>query len=187
MTTDVLAQAAAIIRPHLTGTFRLDDRAAGRAQELADAGLLAGGTPRIALPPREAVANTLQATMSWAPAEQVAAELDAAGLLAGGSTHLARPTRRSADVKPAELKIGDRLDTAIGRLVVSTEPREEFDADTPHFDRVFVDVEVPEPGRFGDAARMLEVTGASDFSWLGLLPLRYRLAFLPDTDVEVTR
>ncbi len=83
VTANVLARTAAIIRPHLTGTYRLDDRALGRAQELADAGLLAGGSPRITLPPREAVANTLQATMSWAPAERVAAELDAAGLLAG--------------------------------------------------------------------------------------------------------
>ncbi|GGM52295.1 hypothetical protein ACFFX1_55645 [Dactylosporangium sucinum] len=83
MTRDeTVRAAAAIIRPHIDGTFRADERAVGRAEELADAGLLAGGTPRITLPPREAVANTLQATMSWAPAEQIAAELDRAGLLA---------------------------------------------------------------------------------------------------------
>ncbi|MER7280563.1 hypothetical protein ABT369_39600 [Dactylosporangium sp. NPDC000244] len=83
MTRDeAILAAAAIIRPHIDGIFRADDRAIGRAQELADAGLLAGGKPRIALPPHEAVANTLQATMSWGPAERIAAELDAAGLLA---------------------------------------------------------------------------------------------------------
>jgi hypothetical protein len=90
-------------------------------------------------------------------------------------------------VKPSELEPGDRIDTTIGTLVVSTEPWSDFSADTPQFGRVFVDVEVPEPGRFGDAARMLEVTGATDFAWLGLMPLRYRLAFRPDFDVEVTR
>jgi hypothetical protein len=91
-------------------------------------------------------------------------------------------------MKPADLKIGDRLDTAIGTLVVASEPREEFDAGTPRWDRVFVDVEVPEPGRFGDAARMLEATGAAEFSWLGMTPkLRYRLAFRPGSGVEVTR
>lgn len=90
-------------------------------------------------------------------------------------------------MKPADLTIGDRIPTAIGTLVVSTAPWEDFSEDTPQFDRVFVDVEVPEPGRFGDAARMLEVTVASEFSWLGLMPLRYRLAFRPDADVEVER
>lgn len=74
--------AAAIIRPYLDGTYRLHERARGRALELADAGLLTGGAPLIPLQPRDAVANTLQATMSWAPAERVAAELEAAGLLA---------------------------------------------------------------------------------------------------------
>jgi hypothetical protein len=91
-------------------------------------------------------------------------------------------------VKPADLKPGDRLDTAIGALVVKTEPWDETVPDDPQWNRVFVDVEVPGPGRFGDASRMLEVTGAAEFSWLGMTPtLRYRLAFRPDTDVEVTR
>lgn len=90
-------------------------------------------------------------------------------------------------MKPADLKPGDRLDTAIGVLVVSTEPWDDRCKEVPDLDRIFVDVEVPESGKFGDAARMLEVTGAAEFSWLGLMPLRYRLAFRPDSNVEVTR
>jgi hypothetical protein len=90
-------------------------------------------------------------------------------------------------VKPADLKVGDRIETAIGTLVVSAEPWDDVDADTSCWDRVFVDVEVPEPGRFGDAARLPEATGAAEFGWLGLLPLRYRLAFRPDADVKATR
>lgn len=82
---DVLASAAAIIAPHLDGTFRLADRAMGCATDLADCGLLKGGRSRIALPAREAAANTLQARMSWGPAEAVARELDEAGLLSGGA------------------------------------------------------------------------------------------------------
>lgn len=91
-------------------------------------------------------------------------------------------------MKPADLKPGDRLDTTIGVLVVSTEPWADSTPDAPQWDRVFVDVEVPEPGKFGDAAHMLEATGAAEFSWLGMTPkLRYRLAFKPDADVKVTR
>jgi hypothetical protein len=82
----VIACVAEIIAPHLDGTWRLDERALGRAQELADAGLLVGGKSRINLPVNEAVANTLQATMSWGPAETVARELDQAGLLSGGAS-----------------------------------------------------------------------------------------------------
>lgn len=88
-------------------------------------------------------------------------------------------------MKPADLKPGDRLDTAIGALVVSRNPWCDFTDRYPEMDRVFVDVEVPEPGR--GTARMLEATGAVDGDWLSLAPLRYRLAFRPDTDVEVNR
>lgn len=92
-------------------------------------------------------------------------------------------------MKPADLRPGDRLDTAIGALVVQHEPYEAFDetGKTTEWDRVLIDVEVPEPGKFGDCDRLPEVTGATDFQWLGLMPLRYRLAFRPETDVEVTR
>ncbi len=83
---DVLAAAAAIIAPHLDGSFRLADRAMGCATDLADCGLLNGGRSPIALPAREAVANTLQARMSWGPAEAVARELYEAGLLSGGAS-----------------------------------------------------------------------------------------------------
>jgi hypothetical protein len=90
-------------------------------------------------------------------------------------------------VKPADLKRGDRLDTEIGTFVVSKDPWNNLDDEPSVWDRVFIDVEVPEPGKFGDAARLPEVAGAAEFQWLGLMPLRYRLAFRPDADVEVTR
>lgn len=90
-------------------------------------------------------------------------------------------------MKPADLHSGDRFDTEFGALVVAGEPWEDRCDDTPQWDRVFVDIEVPDQRQFGDADRLPEVTGAAEFQWLGLLPLRYRLAFRHDTDVEVTR
>ena len=91
-------------------------------------------------------------------------------------------------MKPADLTIGDRISTAIGVLVVSTAPWENFSEDTPQFDRVVVDVEVEDRRRFGDPVALPGVAGASEFSWLGMTPtLRYRLAFLPGADVEVER
>lgn len=91
-------------------------------------------------------------------------------------------------MKPADLAIGDRVNTAIGTLVVHKEPWGDLVPDDPKWDRIFVDVEVEQRGSFGDPDRLPEVTGATDFQWLGSTPtLRYRLAFRPDTDVEVTR
>lgn len=90
-------------------------------------------------------------------------------------------------MKPADLKFGDRLDTAIGALIVHHDPYESLCDEAPQYGRVLVDVVVEQPGSFGDAARLPEVTGAAEFQWLGLSPLRYRLAFRPDTDVEATR
>jgi hypothetical protein len=91
-------------------------------------------------------------------------------------------------VKPADLTIGDRIPTAIGTLVVSDAPWGDLVPDDPKWDRIFVDVEVPKPGSFGDPDRLPEVTGATDFQWLGSTPnLRYRLAFQPDADVDVER
>jgi hypothetical protein len=83
---DVLASAAAIIAPHLDGTFRLADRAMGCATDLADCGLLKGGHSLIGLPTRDAATNTLQARVSWGPAEMAARDLDEAGLLSGGAS-----------------------------------------------------------------------------------------------------
>lgn len=90
-------------------------------------------------------------------------------------------------MKPADLRPGDRLDTVIGALVVHHDPYESFCDDAPQHSRVLVDVVVEKPGSFGDADRLPEAAGAAEFRWLGLMPLRYRLAFRPDTDVEVTR
>jgi hypothetical protein len=91
-------------------------------------------------------------------------------------------------VKPADLKPGDRLDTAIGALIVHDKPWGDLVPDDSQWDRIFVDVRVENAGKFGDPDRLSEVTGATDFQWLGSTPtLRYRLAFRPDTDVEATR
>lgn len=91
-------------------------------------------------------------------------------------------------MKPADLKPGDRLETAIGTLVVDTAPFTDTDGEQPEWDRVWVDLTAEDPGRFGDPDDLPRVTGAEAFQWLGSTPkLRYRLFFRPDTNVEVTR
>lgn len=91
-------------------------------------------------------------------------------------------------VKPADLKPGDRLDTAIGVLIVDSEPLTDVDGDIPEWDRIWVDVKVENPGRFGDPDDLPSATGAAEFQWLGSTPaLRYRLFFKPDADVQVVR
>lgn len=98
------------------------------------------------------------------------------------------PPEETTLTKPADLKPHDRIDTAIGTLIVHHDPYEALCDDTPEFSRVLVDVVVERPGQFGDADRLPEVTGAAEFQWLGSTPtLRYRLAFRPDADVEVAR
>lgn len=82
MTVSPRAQALAIIAPYITGTFKRAERAAGAVGDLEQAGLLAGQTPTIALPPQEAAADLLQCRFSWPDAEKIAAELAAKGLLA---------------------------------------------------------------------------------------------------------
>jgi len=83
MTTADLSCVAAIVGPHIEGTFKRDERINGAVQELVDHGLLAGGTPTASVPPVVAVTNLLQCRLSWRAAEQIATELHEAGLLAG--------------------------------------------------------------------------------------------------------
>jgi hypothetical protein len=55
----------------------------------------------------------------------------------------------------------------------------------PEDDRVEVDVEPDDKGHRWMADNLPAATGAKDFQWTGLNPLRYRLYFHPDTDVAV--
>lgn len=82
-TTDVLAQVADIIAPHLTGDFKRRERADNIAHyHLHAAGLLAGGTALLRTGTvREQTAAALQCVFNWPVAEQITAELAAAGLL----------------------------------------------------------------------------------------------------------
>jgi hypothetical protein len=80
-TTDVLARVADVIEPHMTGTFKRRQRVEGAAEDLARAGLLAGGNSPSVVTIVEQVAAVLQCRMDWPTAERIAAELAAAGLL----------------------------------------------------------------------------------------------------------
>lgn len=86
-------------------------------------------------------------------------------------------------VKPADLKQGTQIRSGIGPLTVLAEPFVDLDPDTPQFDRVYVDVEPDDKSSRWDPDDLPKATGAEDFQFLGLSPLRYRLAFLPDTEV----
>lgn len=82
-TSAVLAEAAAIIKPHLDGDFKPRERADNIAfYHLHAAGLLAGDTalPRTGTV-REQAAATLQCVFNWPVAEQITNELAEAGLL----------------------------------------------------------------------------------------------------------
>jgi hypothetical protein len=80
---DAVTRAAELIEPHIDGKRRRADRAHDAAQDLADAGLLAGGQTQTASrsPVRDQAAAVLQCRLSWGPAEAIAAELESAGLL----------------------------------------------------------------------------------------------------------
>lgn len=81
----IIDRAADIIEPHLTGTFKLRQRAEMNARTLSNSGLLAGGwaKPQPGVGFREQAVNVLQCQQEWRTAEKIAAELDAAGLLKG--------------------------------------------------------------------------------------------------------
>lgn len=89
---------------------------------------------------------------------------------------------------PCDLKPDDRIETAIGTLIVIGDPWENRCEDAPQYHRVCIDVVVPSPGSFGAPDRLPAETGAEDFQWLGSTPtLRHRLAFRPDADVKAQR
>ncbi|MFI5938066.1 hypothetical protein [Actinoplanes sp. NPDC051494] len=83
--SDIRTQAADIIEPHITGTFKRRDHAESIALSLDDSGKLLGGFDTH-LNMRERVATDLGCRMDWPVAERVAAELDKVGLLANSPT-----------------------------------------------------------------------------------------------------
>jgi hypothetical protein len=83
--TTTRSRAADIIERHLTGTFKLRQRAEGNADDLHRAGLLYGGRPSGTVPVREQAVNILQCRQSWPDAERITADLSAAGLLSEGA------------------------------------------------------------------------------------------------------
>ncbi len=97
-------------------------------------------------------------------------------------------------MKPADLQPGHRIAHAVpnmdGTLTVTDVWNDIADAakeGCPELGRVFADVEVSDNTYSSpwDAENLPKGTGADTFTWLGLNPLRYRLAFLPDADVAV--
>lgn len=89
-------------------------------------------------------------------------------------------------MKAADLRPGDRIIAAptIGPLTVLDEPYGDITGD-PRWDRVYVDVEPDDKSLRWDPEHLPAETGAEAFQFLGLVPLRYRLVFLPDRDVNV--
>ncbi len=102
-------------------------------------------------------------------------------------------------MKPADLRPGHRIVCDMpgfdGALTVVAEPFTDdvgpsaaarFKVDyRPEDDRVHIDVEPDDKGHRWMADNLPAATGAKDFQWLGTTPLRYRLYFHPDTDVNL--
>lgn len=88
-------------------------------------------------------------------------------------------------MKPADLKPGYRIPAPeFGGLAVISVPRVDRSDEWPELNRVYVDVEVLGRGRW-DCDNLPAATGAEAFTFLKLDPPRYRLTYLPDTEVEV--
>lgn len=94
-------------------------------------------------------------------------------------------------MKPADLQPGHRIAHTVpgmaGTITVTREPWADIDGD-PHYDRVYVDVEVSDASYASskwDPEDLPTGCGADQFQWLGLNPLRYRLTYLPDVDITV--
>ncbi|GAB7044944.1 hypothetical protein [Catenuloplanes indicus] len=81
--TDALADAAVIIEPYISSDFKRQPRALGAAEDLRNAGLLAGCEPttRSPLPVEEQAANILGCRLDWPAAVEIAGKLGARGLL----------------------------------------------------------------------------------------------------------
>ncbi len=89
-------------------------------------------------------------------------------------------------VKPADLRPGDRIVAAptIGVLTVTAAPYRDVTGD-PEWDRVYVDVEPADRSMRWNPDHLPVETGAEAMQFLGLLPLRYRLVFLPDHNITI--
>lgn len=81
--SDALADAALIIEPYISSDFKRQARALGSADDLRQAGLLAGCEPttRSPLPVREQAANILGCRHDWPDGTAIADKLNEAGLL----------------------------------------------------------------------------------------------------------
>ncbi len=92
-------------------------------------------------------------------------------------------------MKPAGLQPGHRIAHTVprmnGTLTVTKTWADQF-PDEPQYDRVYADVEVSDRSTRWDPDNLAAGTGAEAFQWLGMTPmLRYRLVYLPDTDIAV--
>lgn len=97
--------------------------------------------------------------------------------------------------KPADLKIGDRINApGVTSMTVIRDPFVDIGEETarrfgvdyrPDEDRVHVDVEIANVS--ADMTDLAAAADARDAQFLSLRPLRYRLYFHPDADVEVER
>ncbi len=97
---------------------------------------------------------------------------------------------KAADLRPGH-RIAHTVPNMNGTITVAKVWNDIADAakdGCPELGRVYADdVEVSDDAfrSSWDAEDLPKGTGADTFTWLGLRPLRYRLAFLPDTDVVV--
>lgn len=94
-------------------------------------------------------------------------------------------------MKPADLRPGHQIAHTVpgmtGTITVHEQPWSDVDED-PTYGRVYVDVVVSDASYAmsrWDPEQLPVGTGAEGFGWLGLDPLRYRLVYLPDHDVQV--
>lgn len=97
-------------------------------------------------------------------------------------------------MKPADLQPGHRIAHTVpgmtGTITVDTEPYDDTEIAArdgcPELGRVYVDVEVSDRSSRWDPDDLPACTGAEAFEFLTMVEaLRYRLVYLPDTDVEV--
>ncbi len=97
-------------------------------------------------------------------------------------------------MKPADLQPGHRITHTVpnmtGTLTVYRDPWDDTESAVtsgwPETARVYVDVEVSDRSHRWDPEHLCAGTGAVDFQFQTMVnALRYRLAFLPDTDVAV--
>lgn len=93
-------------------------------------------------------------------------------------------------MSPADLRPGHRIATAdLGGFTVIADPYSDIEyaeqEGCPELGRIYVDVEPDDKSTRWDPDNLPAATGAEAFWWLGSSPLRYRLTFLPDTDVRI--